>query len=517
MTGSGNEARETARVRLSIGQSRGRRVTGVGMMFTASEILSATGGRLMRGDPSLAVPSISIDSRTVQPGELFIALRGERFDGHRFIYDAMGRGACGVVVNVSDHRMPETDAAEGLLRDKVIIGVTYTVAALQDMARFHRDHWGRPAVVITGSNGKTTTKEMAASILSQRYVTLKTEGNLNNHIGLPLTLLRLTGRHQIAVLEMGISRHGELRRLAETAMPNIGLVTNIGPAHLEGLGGVQDVAKAKAELLEELPPSEGVAILNRDDPFYSYLQVRAKGRLVTFGLNPGSDVCIESLEETESQATMTLTCQPPVFGIGLPPAKRGRLPGRLPRVRIQLSLIGWHNAMNAAAAAAAGLVMGCDLKAVKDGLEEFRPMAMRSELIAWEGRSILNDAYNANPASMQAALGMLGRFPGHGHRIAVLGDMRELGAGEADAHRQIGQAAVSCGVTFLITMGALAEGIAEGALAEGMDRSHVMTCRDTAQVARVLTDITRNGDVILIKGSRAMRMEQILNELGLRG
>ena len=252
-------------------------------MFTATEVLSATGGRLIRGNPTQGISGLATDSRTIRPGELFVAIKGERFDGHKFIYDAMNRGGIGAVVNVSGHLMPETSEEEELLRNRILIGVSDTLTAFQEMARFHRERWSLPVVAITGSNGKTTTKEMAAAILSERYVTMKSEGNINNQIGVPMTLLKLTAGDQAAVLEMGISRPGELRRLCDLARPQVGLITNIGPTHLEMLGSIQEVASAKSELLEILHPDHGVAILNRDDSFYSFLRARTQAPVVTFG------------------------------------------------------------------------------------------------------------------------------------------------------------------------------------------------------------------------------------------
>ncbi|MBI3596900.1 MAG: UDP-N-acetylmuramoyl-tripeptide--D-alanyl-D-alanine ligase [Nitrospirae bacterium] len=497
-------------------------------LFTATEIVSATGGRLIRGDPAQTVPGLSIDSRTIRPGELFLAIRGERFDGHQFVYDALGRGACGVVVNVSAHRIPKTAEEETLLRGKILIGVTDTLTALQELSRFHRQRWSLPVIAVTGSNGKTTTKEMTAGILTERYVTLKNEGNFNNQIGVPLTLLRLTARHQAAVLEMGISRAGELRRLCEVAIPRVGLVTNIGPTHLETLGSLDAVASAKAELLGALSPSEGVAILNRDDPFYAYLRSRAPGRVVTFGLGPDAAVSAEEIQETDSLTRIVLSWDPSIFGIGRSAARSGRGSGRTgkemqssvgsDRIRIPINLptVGRHNVLNAAAAAAAGLVLGCEPEEIKRGLEAFRPVAMRSELIFWEGRTILNDVYNANPASVQAALETLSRFVGHGRRIAVLGDMLELGAAAADAHRQIGRAVASFGIHVLITLGNLAAVIAEEARAQGLDRNRVRVCQEPSQVAQTLKEMTENGDVILLKGSRGMRMERILDHLSIK-
>ena len=498
----------------------GLEAIGMETLFTAAEIVSATGGRLIRGDSSLAVPGISIDSRTIRSGELFLAIRGERFDGHRFVYEALARGACGVVVNVSAHRIPKTADEEALLRGKILIGVTDTLAALQEISRFHRKRWSLPVIAVTGSNGKTTTKEMIAGILSGRYVTLKNEGNINNQIGVPLTLLRLTARHQAAVLEMGISRAGDLRRLCELATPRVGLITNIGPAHLETLGDIDAVASAKAELLEALPPADGVALLNRDDSFYATLRSRAPGRVVTFGFDPDADISAEEVQETGSQIRMTLSWNPAVVGIGRSPGRSGRGAGApnafgsdRTRAPILLPMIGRHNVLNAAAAAAAGLVLGCEPAEIKHGLEAFHPVAMRSELISWEGRTVLYDVYNANPASVRAALETLSRFGGTGRRIAVLGDMLELGAASADAHRRMGRAVAAFGINALITMGDLAAAIAESARADGLDRDRVRVCREPSEVAQALKGMTESGDVILIKGSRGMRMERILDYL----
>ena len=506
----------------------GLEAIGMETLFTATEIVSATGGRLMRGDPAQTVPGLSIDSRTIRPGQLFLAIRGERFDGHQFVYDALGRGACGVVVNVSVHRIPKTAEEEALLRGKILIGVTDTLAALQELARFHRQRWSLPVIAVTGSNGKTTTKEMAAGILTERYVTLKNEGNLNNQIGVPLTLLRLTARHQAAVLEMGISRAGELRRLCEVAIPRVGLITNIGPTHLETLGSLDGVASAKAELLASLSPSEGVAILNRDDPFYAALRSRAPGRVVTFGLGPDADVSAEGIQETDTLTRMGLSWDPSVLGIGRPAARSGRGSGRTgkegpgsvgsdrTRIAIHLPTIGLHNALNAAAACAAGLILGCEPEEIKRGLEVFRPVTMRSEIIGWDGRTLLYDVYNANPASVQAALEMLSRFSGQGRRIAVLGDMLELGAAATDAHRQIGRAVASSGIHALITLGNLGAVIAEEARAQGLDRNRVRVCQDPSEAAQTLKEMTESGDVILLKGSRGMRMERILDHLSIK-
>lgn len=484
-------------------------------LFSVSEILEATGGRLLRGESRRPVSGVSIDSRTIRPGELFVAIRGERFDGHRFVYDALGRGACGVMVNISGHRIPTRPEEEALFSDKVLIGVSDTVAGLQDLSGFHRNRFKLSVAGITGSNGKTTTKEMAAEILAERYPTLRTEGNLNNHIGVPLTLLRLDRSHQAAVLEMGISRPGELRRLAELVRPSVGLITNIGPAHLEGLGDLETVARSKGDLLDALSPEEGLSILNRDDAFYETLRARASGRTVAFGWNPEADVAVRDSAEESGGLDLTLLIRPSIFGMARPSARGGGRPPAPRPFRLRLGVIGRHNASNAAAAAAVGAVMGCGPEDIRRGLERFRPKGMRTEIRAWGGRTIINDAYNANPASVRAALEMLARHPGPGGRVAVLGPMLELGPEAAGAHREIGAAAAKERMIRLITVGSAARGIAEGARAAGMDPARIDSCEEPAEAAAILKETAGPSDVILIKGSRGARMERVLESLGL--
>ena len=491
----------------------GAKAIGMEAMFTATEVLSATGGRLLRGNPGQGIPGIATDSRTIRLGELFVAIKGDRFDGHQFIYDAMLRGGIGAVVNVSDHRMPETVQEEELLRDRMLIGVSDTLTAYQDLARFHRKRWALPIVAITGSNGKTTTKEMAAAILSERYVTMKSEGNINNQIGVPMTLLKLDERYQAAVLEMGISRPGELRRLSDLAKPQVALITNIGPTHLEMLGNVKEVAQAKSELLEGLDPDQGVAVLNRDDAFYTFLRARTRASVVTFGADPEADVVLGDLEESGSDVWIQLTFRPSAIRLGPEGSAVRPATGRPSRIRVRLQIPGRHNALNAAAAAAVARVLGCSSEEVRRGLEKFRPVTMRSEVISWEGRVILNDAYNANPASMRAAIETLEHYPGSGRRMAVLGDMRELGIESREAHRQIGRVVVSSGVDFLMTVGSEAGVIAEEALASGMDPKQVRVCRELSEAAKLLERLTADGDVVLIKGSRGMKMERIIDQL----
>jgi UDP-N-acetylmuramoyl-tripeptide--D-alanyl-D-alanine ligase len=455
-------------------------------MFSVDEILLATQGKLVWGEKGHEFSGINIDSRAVKPGQLFIALKGDRFDGHDFISQALEAGASGAILSTSCHLR---------VKNKVLIQVEDTLTALQEIARAHRSRFNIPVIAITGSNGKTTTKEMAACILAHQFRLLTNEGNLNNHIGVPLTLLRLESMHQVAVIEMGINRRGELRRLCQIAQPQAGLITNIGPTHLEFLGDVEGVARAKAELLEALTP-EGVAILNVDDEYFQYLATKVKGGLMTFSLRSQADVM--------ASAVVLHPDRGPTFRLKI------RMGSKTGEVDVTLSVVGRHNIYNALGAAAIGVYMGIDLDVIRQGLEDFKPVSMRSQLLELKEFWVLNDAYNANPASMRSALETLSGLGPSGQKIAVLGDMLELGGPGEVAHREVGREVARAGIRYLITMGPLAEQIAEGALSAGMDESRIIRCQGPEDAGQAILRVARSGDYILIKGSRKMKMERIL-------
>lgn len=434
----------------------------------------------------MEIKGISIDSRTVREGELFIAIRGDRFDGHTFVADALNKGAWGALV--------ERDALEkgyavmGGLRN--VIPVENTLIALQEMSMIHRKKFPVLLIGVTGSNGKTTTKEMLASILRQTGPVLKTEGNLNNHIGVPLMLLRLEERHKFAIIEMGMSGLGEIEALTRLAQPSVGVITNIGPAHLQFLGDTGAVAQAKGELLQMMR-TDGTAVLNADDRYYTALKARYEGRVLTFGIEQHADVRAKDIRLERDHTDLTLCFD-----------------DRSTAVRLRT--VGRHNVANALAAAAAALAAALPLDVVRTGLEEFRPVAMRSELKDVNGRTILADYYNANPASVKAALETLASLKGGGRAVAVLGDMLELGPEAAALHREIGQTAARLGIDALICVGPLSRNIAEGAAAGGMPRGRIFEAATTAQAAVLLGEQTREGDTVLVKGSRGMKMERVL-------
>ncbi|MGC1453667.1 MAG: UDP-N-acetylmuramoyl-tripeptide--D-alanyl-D-alanine ligase [Nitrospirota bacterium] len=432
------------------------------------------------------IKGVSIDSRTIREGELFVAIKGDRFDGHDFVPEVIKRGAWGALVE----RTVLEDKFSVLGGLKNILPVEDTLTALQEMAYSHRRTFAVPVVGITGSNGKTTTKEMLAGILQQLGPVLKNEGNLNNHIGVPLTLLRLNAGHKAAVVEMGMSALGEIDTLARFIGPDVGVITNIGPAHLEFLKSMDLVAQAKGELFNHLK-SDGMAVLNADDRFFDTLKKKFGGRVLSFGIEEKADVCATDIRQEQNFTDFTI-----------------RSDGST--VNVRLRAVGKHNVYNALAAAAAALAVGMSIDAVKYGLDDFMPAALRSELRQVQGRTVLVDCYNANPASMDAALATLGSLRSGGRAIAVLGDMLELGKVSVEAHRTIGATAARLGVDLVITLGPLAKHVGEGAIDAGMSKDRVLEAASQIEAAVLLKKLSRPGDAVLIKGSRGMKMEKIL-------
>jgi len=480
------EARSAVRKRRASVGSQERPSSGSGMSESDRQTFEQLLGRLQH----MEIKGVSIDSRTVKEGELFIALKGDRFDGHDFVPDAIRRGAWGALVERS--ALEERYAAMSGLTN--VIPVEDTLVSLQEMALMHRKKYLIPVVGITGSNGKTTTKEMLASILLHKGPVLKNEGNLNNHIGVPLTLLKLNARHHAAIIEMGMSGLGEIATLARIAMPSVGVITNIGPAHLEFLGSIDTVARAKAELLQGLR-SNGTAVLNGDDRYFETLRGKFSGRTLSFGLDAKADVRADGIRQGQDATDLVLHAD-----------------GRSVKVRIRTA--GRHNVYNALAAAAAAIALDQPLETVQYGLEDFRPVAMRSEIRDLKGITVIADCYNANPASMQAALEMLASLRrGDRKLIVVVGDMLELGEAGPEAHRAVGRSAAELGIDLLVTVGPLSVNAAEGALRAGMAKDQVVEAGTTTRAAAVLRERAHPGDTVLVKGSRGMKMEKILEEL----
>lgn len=444
-------------------------------MRTVAEI---TGGHLMLNGASVELQGISTDSRTVQPGDLFIPLRGDTFDGHDYLTLAIQRGA---VACLSEEMIA------GLLVP--VIKVKDTLKALGDLAAVLRRKFAGPVIGITGTSGKTTCKEMLASVLEHRGPGLKSAGNFNNLIGVPLTLFDLQLEHHWAVIEMGMSALGEIARLAEIAAPNIGLITNIGAGHLQNFDGIPGVARAKGELFISLP-SDGIALINADDPEIRTLPVANGVRKVLFGVSTDAAIRADDITSQKGSVSFTLTINDEARRVRLP------LPGR-------------HNVTNALGAAAAASVLGVELQTIVAGLEAFKPCPGRMELLELPGDIVvLEDSYNANPLSVRAALDALYDLGAPGRRIAVLADMLELGQSAPEMHYQIGLL-VAKHADQLFTFGVLAEEIARGARDAGLPDEKVFATNNQEQLAARLIAVLQAGDRILIKGSRGMRMERV--------
>lgn len=467
-------------------------------MLTASDVAQALGGRPVPGLGRFT--AVCQDSRLVTPGSLFVALRGETQDGHAFVGDALSRGATGLLVE----RVPEGQAAAALIdlrpgaqpagvtpASPVVFIVNNSLGALQQLAAYWRRRQPAQVVGVTGSVGKTSTKEMIAAVLATRFRTLKSEKNLNNEIGLPLTLLRLTPRHQRAVLEMGMYDLGEIRQLCQMAMPKVGVVTNVGPSHLERLGSLQRIAQAKAELVEALP-RDGVAVLNGDDPLVRDMAGRMRGDVFTFGQQPTCDLWADAVESHG------------LAGIRL------RLHRGEHTVDVRSRLLGEHSVYTVLAAAAVGLVEKLSWSEIEAGLKRLPPRLRLVVTAGINGSTLVDDSYNSSPASALAALQLLSEL--EGRHVAVLGDMLELGAYEDEGHRLVGRRAATT-VSRLVAVGHRAWLIGEEALAAGLPVGSVVLAVDNAQAIAALRASLQPGDRVLIKGSRGMKMEEIVAAL----
>lgn len=425
------------------------------------------------------IEGVSTDTRTIRTGQIFFALRGERFDGHDHVGEAFARGASAAVVS---------RAVDGVSGTTLL--VDDTVNALQSLAGWYRGRFALDVVAVTGTNGKTTTKDMAAAVLSRTRRTLRTEGNLNNHIGVPLTLMDLSAEHEAAVVELGMSNPGEIARLAKIARPDVGVITNVGEAHLASMHDIESIARAKGELLEALP-QHGTAVLNRDDDLVMAQAGRTTAQLVTFGLSREADVRAEAIEETPG-------------GVAFDVAGDGRA---------SLSLPGRHNVSNALAAVAVGGVLGVPAEECLEGLRCFRPSALRMSRVEAGTLTILNDAYNSNPGSLGAALATLASQAAGRRAWAALGDMLELGPRSAGAHREAGARAAGLGIDRLFLYGREVAALREGAIAAGMPSDTVELFDSKAALARAIQAGLDGDTVLLVKGSRGMRMEEVVERL----
>lgn len=445
---------------------------------------------------------VVIDSREVSPGSCFVALQGEHRDGHEFLAEAVSRGASAIITErsqvarlsgcwvVDARHLPSPLAPSDPTRPLCLL-VEDSLQALQRWAGYWRRQHRVRVVGVTGSVGKTTTKEMIYSVLSRQFRTLKSEGNYNSEIGLPLTLLQLTPDHERVVVEMGMYALGEIAQLAHIAQPMIGVVTNVGPTHLERLGTLERIAQAKRELVEALPPT-GVAILNADDERVVAMASHTQARVLCYGLRPECEVWADGIISQ---------------GLG---GMRFCLHHRGEVLHVRTPLLGRHSVHAALAAATVGLVEGESWEEIVAGLKQISAHLRLVALPGPYGSTLLDDTYNASPASTIAALNLLGELPGR--RIAVLGDMLELGDFEDEGHRKVGRRALEV-VDLLITVGPLGRIMGQEALACGMDEDRVLTVEDNRAAIAHLRELIEGGEVILVKGSRGSAMEEIVNAL----
>ena len=451
-------------------------------MIEAAEIKESLGSLVRERQPGRAARfrRVAIDSRQVGQGDLFVALSGERNDGHEFVSDAVARGARGVLVQETRQALPP---------DVAVFVVQDTLAALQRLAAGRRDRRRAKVIGVTGSVGKTTTKEITADVLATRYSTLKNEANYNNEIGLPMTLLSLTHRHERAVLEMGMYAQGEIRMLCEIARPEVGVVTNVGPSHLERLGSLEAIAAAKAELPESLPP-HGFAIFNADDPLVLAMAGRTRAQPLTYGTTADAEVRATEIASRGLE------------GVSFLLHRRGE------SVPVETTLPGRHIVSNALAAAAVALADGFSLAETAAALGRAQAPLRIQAYRARGGGTILDDTYNASPASMAAALDLLAEIPGR--RIAVLGEMAELGAATEEGHLAVGRRAAET-ADVIHAVGELGGLIAEAARNLGHGATHHWSTKEAAGEA--LAADLRPDDVVLLKASRAMAFETLLDAL----
>jgi UDP-N-acetylmuramoyl-tripeptide--D-alanyl-D-alanine ligase len=462
------------------------------MRWTIAQVAGALGVTAGAGLDTLArLAGVSIDSRTVRPGELFVAIHGPRHDGHDHVASALGRGAIAAVV-----AEPQAHGFGESVRNRCIV-VGDTFEALKQLAREVRKAWGGKIAGVTGSVGKTTTKEILASLLGSKLRVLKSEGNFNNEYGLPLTLFRLEETHQAAVLEMGMSRRGELARLAAIARPDVGVVTRVAPAHLEYFASVDEIALAKRELIEGLNGRESTAVLNADDPRVAAFGSFAPGRVLTYGIDAPAFFSAAAIEDRGALGS--------AFDYVSPEG----------RVRLELPVPGRHAIYNALAALAAASVWNIGAAEAQSIFRTLRVPAMRGELLRFSnGAALINDSYNSSPAALHAMVAVLAATPNFQRRILAAGEMRELGPASPMLHREAGILAAKTGkVDWVIGVEGEAKEIVEGAVTAGIPRAQTKFFTSSEQAARFLEEFITAGDVLLVKGSRGVKMERIVEAL----
>lgn len=460
------------------------------LVIDVDTIMAVTGATLLTGTADAIASDVVVDSRHTAPGSAFVALPGERVDGHDFCLTALELGARVLIVTRPAEELPVAISA-AVDRDATVLQVADALRAVQELASYHRSRLHCDVVGITGSTGKTTTKDFVDAVLSASLRVVSTEGNFNNELGVPLTILRAGMDTDVLVVEMGMRGAGQIAALCAIARPTLGLITNVGTSHIELLGTQDAVAQAKGELISALP-SSGRAFLNGDDPYTDVIAAASAAPVVRWGLSTVCDVSAREIGvDDDSRASFDLVAEQGTMRVSLP------VPGR-------------HNVYNALAAAAVALHLGLTPLAVADGLASATFSGMRMQVFtSASGITVINDAYNANPVSMRSAIETLAEMGTQGRRVAVLGDMAELGSLTEVAHFQIGEQVARLPIDLLVTVGPRAKRIAQGALAEGMPAEAVRPCAEAPEAVEVLDDVLAAGDVVLVKASRVMGLEAV--------
>ena len=459
--------------------------------WTTREILDATGGDLLCGDLHRQFSRVSIDSRAISSGDFFFAIIGESHDGHAFASAVIDQGVRGLVI--SRRKAEQLPLAAWEAKNITCIAVEDTTRGLGDLAAFNRRRAKVSVAAITGSNGKTTTRKLTAAVVARQFNTLATSGNFNNQIGLPLTLLGLSPDHQWAVVELGTNNPGEIQRLAEICSPDIGVITNIGPAHLEGLGSLDGVMREKGDLIKGLGRN-GKAVLNADDPRVLQLARETRHEVLLYGRSQAAAIRAEEIQEEGQTISFLL-----IFG--------------RESIAVQLNYPGHYMISNALGAAAVGYLLGISAATVKAGIESFRPISGRMNICHLpNGVNLIDDTYNANPESMKAALATLQQMRAGGRGIFVAGDMLELGAQAPELHRPIGALAARTEVDRIYASGEHAAAVAAGAQKEGMPAANTIT-GSREEILEDLKSWLQPGDWVLVKGSRGMAMEKVVEGL----
>ena len=494
------------------------------------ELLDVLGGKLLSQTPAVNrrgvlqyaptdLEGVSIDSRTLNKGNIFFAIKGENLDGHNFVSQAIGKGASAVVITESKGG----DFTPIALDSVPFILISDSKKALQGLALWYRKKFSPKVIAVTGTNGKTTTKDMIASVLAKKYKVLKSPKSYNNQIGLPLTLFQLNPEIEVIVVELGTSNLGEIGNLTQIALPDVGVITNIGPAHLETFGSLERIAKTKFELLDEMS-FDGISVLNIDDKLIQKRAKKEKRKNLTYALKNEADYQATDIKFSDDGfvSFSVNSSGVSIFRLTRGKAKALHSKGSTSatfdksfgqKFPVHLKLLGEHNVYNALAAFVCGELLGVEREKIKQALEEYTPSELRMELVKIGGITIINDSYNANPVSMRNALLTLKRMENRGRKAAVLGDMLELGEKEIDFHKEIGRFVASSKLDLLLTIGKLSNFIASEAKNSGMDSKNIISFHNNSDLRSYLKENLVDGDLILVKGSRKMKLEEVVKNL----